>query len=78
MASPSKKRLDVRDPRYFAQRVEAAGFCAPGNSTTAWGTMLKIRPVISRSKPFMTLTTTVSVMTPSASPANDTQLMSVA
>ena len=46
--------------------------------TSACGMAASRRPVISRSNPFITLKTTVRIITPSAKPTNEIQLMNVA
>ena len=75
IASPWKNRLTPPIPS-MASNSSMGG--APSNSNSACGTALRMRVVISRSKPFMTLSTTVRIVTPSVSPMNDTQLMKVA
>ena len=75
IASAWKYRLTARTP---STSRTAFGACSPEPRTTACGTAARMRVVISRSKPFITLVTTVRIATPRVRPAKDTQLTKAA
>ena len=79
MAVPAKNRVVAVTSSGNAGSVGRRSSAVPAGATTiAWGVAPKSRVLISASKPFITLATTVSVITARARAVNEAQLTNVA